>query len=93
MKSFSLKQAVLFVMLTFCYGITWAQDSTSSMSSSTTATTTTTQETLWYTNPWVWVIGGAVLILLLVALLRGGDKTGRTDSVTVKKSVTRDTDV
>ena len=26
----------------------------------------------WYTNPIVWIIGGAVFILLLVALLRGG---------------------
>ncbi|MEO6070369.1 MAG: hypothetical protein ABIN57_09790 [Chitinophagaceae bacterium] len=25
----------------------------------------------WYTNPIVWIIGGAVFILLLVALLRG----------------------
>lgn len=25
----------------------------------------------WYTNPIVWVIGGAVFILLLVALARG----------------------
>jgi len=25
----------------------------------------------WYTQPWVWVIGAAVFILLLVALLRG----------------------
>lgn len=28
----------------------------------------------WYQNPVVWVIGGAVFILLLVALLRGGEK-------------------
>ena len=26
----------------------------------------------WYTQPWVWVVGGAVFILLLVALLRRG---------------------
>ena len=26
----------------------------------------------WYTNPWVWVIGAAVFILLLVALTRSG---------------------
>jgi hypothetical protein len=26
----------------------------------------------WYTQPWVWIVGGAVFILLLVALLRGG---------------------
>lgn len=25
----------------------------------------------WYTQPWVWIVGGAVFILLLVALLRG----------------------
>lgn len=27
--------------------------------------------TTWYASPWVWVVGGAVFILLLVALLRG----------------------
>ena len=26
----------------------------------------------WYTQPWVWIVGGAVFILLLIALLRGG---------------------
>jgi hypothetical protein len=25
----------------------------------------------WYTQPWVWIIGAAVFILLLIALLRG----------------------
>ena len=28
----------------------------------------------WYTQPWVWIVGGAVFILLLVALLRSGNK-------------------
>jgi len=32
------------------------------------------KEQAWYQNPIVWVIGGAVFILLLVALLRGGAK-------------------
>ncbi len=27
-----------------------------------------------FTKPWVWIVGGAVFILLLVALLRGGGK-------------------
>ncbi len=27
-----------------------------------------------FSTPWVWVVGGAVFILLLVALLRGGKK-------------------
>ena len=26
----------------------------------------------WYASPWVWVVGAAVFILLLVALSRGG---------------------
>lgn len=32
------------------------------------------KESAWYESPVVWVIGGAVFILLLVALLRGGEK-------------------
>jgi len=28
----------------------------------------------WYASPWVWVVGGAVFILLLVALTRGGNR-------------------
>ena len=32
------------------------------------------KESQWYQNPIVWVIGGAVFILLLVALLRGGQR-------------------
>ena len=27
-----------------------------------------------FSQPWVWIVGGAIFILLLVALLRGGDK-------------------
>jgi hypothetical protein len=26
----------------------------------------------WYQQPWVWVVGAAVFILLLVAILKGG---------------------
>lgn len=28
----------------------------------------------WYAQPWVWIVGGAVFILLLVAMLRSGKK-------------------
>jgi hypothetical protein len=28
----------------------------------------------WYTNPIIWIVGAALFILLLVALLRGGKK-------------------
>ncbi len=29
----------------------------------------------WYSNPWVWIVGAAVFILLLVAIVRGGGRT------------------
>ena len=29
------------------------------------------KENEWYQQPWAWVVGGAVFVLLLVALLRG----------------------
>jgi Na+/H+ antiporter NhaD/arsenite permease-like protein len=28
----------------------------------------------WYAQPWVWIVGGAVFVLLLVALLRGNGR-------------------
>ena len=46
-------------------------------------------------SPWVWVVGGALFILLLVALTRGsgnrGNSSGSGDRVTVTKTVERDT--
>ena len=74
-------------------------DGSSSGSSSSTSTTTKSTEINvtsdeWYASPWVWAIGAAVFILLLVALLGGGrSRRGSTDSVRVTKTVERDTDV
>ncbi len=57
------------------------------VSKSTTSTSTTTQD--WYTAPWVWIVGGAVFVLLLIALVRGGGSS-RTDvhRTTIRKDVT-----
>ena len=88
-----IRQSVLFVLLLMCQAMVWAQDSASTSVSTTTSSTTTTET--WYTQPWVWIVGGAALLLLIVALVRGGgsDRSGRTDRVTVTKSVKTDTDV
>ena len=88
-----LKQSVLFIILAMCQAIVWAQDTTTSVA--TTSTSTTTEQT-WYAQPWVWIVGAAALLLLIVALVRGnnsGGDTGRTDRVTVTKSVKTDTDI
>ena len=48
----------------------------------------------WYASPWVWIVGAAVFILLLIALTSGGSRrTTSGDRVTVTKTVERDTDV
>jgi hypothetical protein len=90
-----VKHSVLVVLLAMCNLIVWAQDSGSTAVSTTTTSTSSTTEQTWYTEPWVWIVGGAVLLLLIVALLRGnnGGNSGRTDRVTVTKSVKTDTDI
>ena len=60
--------------------ILWAQDAEQKV---TTKTTTTRTE--WYSAPWVWVAGGALFIILLVALLRGGSSTNSETRTTVIK--------
>jgi len=92
-RAVTYKSLVTFLMLGFLQTMTWAQDSTGT--SSTTHSTVTTETHNWYTEPWVWIVGGAVLLLLLVALLRGGGGgTGgsRTDKVTYTKTESTDTD-
>jgi hypothetical protein len=66
-----------------------AQDDGGSTTTSTTKTTTSvTRDTTWYTSPWVWVVGAAVFILLLVALL--SNRGGRSETVRVTKTVEKD---
>ena len=57
-----------FTILCFYSMLTFAQDKGVDVDISVK------KESQWYQNPIVWVIGGAVFILLLVALLRGGER-------------------
>jgi hypothetical protein len=45
----------------------------------------------WYASPWVWIVGAAVFILLLVALTSGSRDS--SDRVVEKRTVIRDSDV
>jgi len=58
------------ILLFFCSILTFAQDKGLDVDINVK------KESAWYQNPIVWVIGGAVFILLLVALLRGGERKG-----------------
>lgn len=97
----SLRHFTTLIIFTLIQTVLWAQDSGGTESSSSTTTSTTKvriseeQTTDWYTSPWVWIIGAAVFILLLVALLRGGgsNRSTHTDRVTYKEKVVRERDV
>lgn len=86
-----VRYMIALMAFTFMQTILWAQSETTESSSSTTKVTISEETSSeWYTNPIVWVVGAAVFILLLVALLRsGGD---RTDKVTYKEKIVRDRD-
>jgi hypothetical protein len=94
------KLQYFLTLLVFCtvQTVLWAQEGNTESSSTTSSTKVSITEetsTEWYTNPIVWIIGAAVFILLLVALLRGGggDRTAtRTDTVVHKERVVRDGD-
>ncbi len=92
MKKIFNKQSYIFlatvVMLSLTQVWSFAQDSSGSSGSSTTTTTTTSQTTT--VQPWVWVVGGIVLLIIIIALVRGNrgsnSPNGRTDKVTYTKT-------
>lgn len=84
------------VALSLINTLVLAQDSSSSSSSVTSSSTTVTTTETWYAQPWVWIVGAAILIIIIVALTRGNggnDGTrgnGRVDKVTYTKKVSRE---
>ena len=64
-----LNRIMLVIMSLFVSVITFAQDKKVDVDINTGG-----GGNGFFASPWVWVVGGAVFILLLVALLRGGKK-------------------
>jgi len=94
MKPLNLKMMILTVLFAAIQTVLWAQESTTTTTEKVGVTVERSEN--WYASPWVWVIGAAVFILLLVALLGGGrgrSTDSSSDRVTVTKTVERDTDV
>ena len=81
----------LLLLLSMTQMVVWAQDSTGSSSSVTVTKETTTTTTDWYTQPWVWVVGGAVFLIILIALLRGNSSNTRDKEVS-RTTVIKDRD-
>ena len=86
MKQISLSWGYKFflaIFFTFMQVVLWAQESNQTVTQKTTETTTTQ----WYTSPWLWVAGGAVFIIILIALLRGNSSTSETRTTVIKDNI------
>lgn len=68
-KMMSRLMMLVLTMFASVYAI--AQEEAAKLDVDVTRTETTT----WYTNPWVWIVGVAVFILLFAAIVRGGSRT------------------
>jgi hypothetical protein len=82
---------LLFLFTLMTQVVLFAQEpaggaSSSTKSSSDGSSTTTTTTTTWYMQPWAWVLGGAILLLLIIALARGGSKDREVSKTTVIKT-------
>jgi hypothetical protein len=64
--STGFKSLIAFLMLCFVQTMAFAQDKKVDVNISTDKGGGN-----WYAQPWVWIVGGAVFLLLLVALMRG----------------------
>jgi flagellar biosynthesis/type III secretory pathway M-ring protein FliF/YscJ len=81
-KNFGFLQRLFFVLLLGIIQFSaFAQDSTGTVKTTTTSTTTTTT-TDWYMQPWVWIVGGAVFLIIIVALVRGNSSSDKEVSRT-----------
>jgi hypothetical protein len=87
-KRIVMKKAYLTLLTVLTSIILFAQEKTTQVDVDVNKTTSSSN---WYASPWVWIVGAAVFILLLVALTSGSRDT--SDRVVEKRTVIRDTDV
>lgn len=62
-----VKRSLLSIVAIFMTALAMAQDKVD--------VDINAKDSSWYASPWVWVVGAAVFILLLVALTRGGRRS------------------
>ena len=69
-----MKKVYLSVFAAIISVIVFAQESGGNGDGAKLDVNINTNDSAWYASPWVWVVGAAVFILLLVALTRGGSR-------------------
>ena len=82
-----MKAAYLTLMTLLFSVVLWAQEKTTDVDINLNKEGGSN----WYASPWVWIVGAAVFILLLVALTSGSRRSSSSsDRVTYSKTVERD---
>ncbi len=66
----ALKSLAAFLVLCFVQTMAFAQDKKVDVNIGTSGSGGGGN---WYAQPWIWIVGGAVFLLLLVALMRGNN--------------------
>jgi hypothetical protein len=89
-KGMNLKMFFTFLVFNLIQLALMAQEETTTTTKSVDVEVTKSEN--WYAAPWVWIVGAAVFILLLVALI-GGGRSRSGDRVSVTRTVERDSDV
>ena len=68
----SIKKLALSVIASLLFALSWAQDKKIDVDWNVNKGDNST----WYMQPWVWVVGGAIFLLILVGLLKGNQQKG-----------------
>ena len=90
LKSMNIKMFFALMICTLVQVVLFAQDSGGSTTSSSSKKVDINVENSggdWYTSPWVWVAGGAIFIIILVALMRGNSSTSETRTTVIKDTI------
>ena len=64
--STTFKKSLLLITLLFSQSLIWAQDKTVDVNLNVDKGGSD-----WYAEPWILIVGGAVFIIIIVALMRG----------------------
>ena len=70
--TYNFKGFVVLFVLSLLQTAVWAQEG----GGADIDVKITKESSNWYAQPWVWIVGGAVFLLLLVALMRGNSNKG-----------------
>jgi hypothetical protein len=95
MKNLSVARVCKYLIAALLFNyvqlLCFAQDSATTK----TVRTTTTEHREWYSIPWVWVVGGIIVLLLLIAGISSGRRSSRTtitDTGAGTRTITTDED-